>query len=124
MYLEQTLPDDRLGYVLDVLGLRDPWMHRVDLARATGRPLVLGAHDREIVAQVVADLGRGWDGPPVLLELAGPAGGRHPVFCRPAATPLTVSSTRRAMRSARSGSGTPARSSARKRTWMSESAST
>src|SRR6266542_3686098 len=50
-------PDDRLGYVLDVLGLRDLWMHRVDLARATGRPLALGAHDRVVVAQVIADLG-------------------------------------------------------------------
>src|SRR5829696_6670975 len=76
MYPEEPLPDDRLSYVLDVLGLRDPWMHRVDLARATGRPLVLGAHDREIVAQVIADLGRAWEGPPVLLELTGPAGGR------------------------------------------------
>src|SRR6266511_914114 len=45
-------PDDRLGYVLDVLGLRDLWMHRVDLARATGRPLALGAHDRVVVAPV------------------------------------------------------------------------
>lgn len=61
--------------MLDALGLRDLWMHRVDLARATGRPLVLGAHDREIVAQVIADLGHAWDGPPVLLELTGPAGG-------------------------------------------------
>jgi uncharacterized protein (TIGR03083 family) len=75
MYPEEPLPDDRLSYVLDVLGLRDPWMHRVDLARATGRPLPLGAHDHVIVAQVIADLGRGWPGPPVLLELTGPAGG-------------------------------------------------
>jgi uncharacterized protein (TIGR03083 family) len=76
MYPEEPLPDDRLSYVLDVLGPRDPWMHRVDLARATGRPLPLGGHDREIVAQVVADLGRAWEGPAVLLELTGPAGGR------------------------------------------------
>jgi uncharacterized protein (TIGR03083 family) len=76
MYPEEPLADDRLGYVLDVLGLRDPWMHRVDLARATGRPLALGAHDRVIVAQVVADLGRAWSGPLVVLELTGPAGGR------------------------------------------------
>ena len=76
MYPEESLPDDRLSYLLDVLGLRDPWMHRVDLARATGRPLALGAHDRVIVAQVIADLGRAWAGPPVLLELTGPAGGR------------------------------------------------
>lgn len=76
MYPEEKLPDDRLGYVLDVLGLRDPWMHRVDLARATGRPLVLAPHDRQVVAQVIADLGRSWAGPPVALELTGPAGGR------------------------------------------------
>jgi uncharacterized protein (TIGR03083 family) len=76
MYPEERLPDDRLSYMLDVLGPRDLWMHRVDLARATGRPLALGAHDREVVAQVIADLGRAWEGPPVLLELSGPAGGR------------------------------------------------
>ena len=76
MYPEEPLADDRLSYVLDVLGLRDPWMHRVDLARATGRPLTLGGHDRVVVAQVIADLGRAWQGPPVLLELTGPAGGR------------------------------------------------
>src|SRR6266511_3884638 len=76
MYPEESLPDDRLGYVLDVLGLRDLWMHRVDLARATGRPLALGAHDRVVVAQVIADLGWAWEGPPVLLELTGRAGGR------------------------------------------------
>jgi uncharacterized protein (TIGR03083 family) len=76
MYPEEPLPDDRLSYVLDVLGLRDPWMHRVDLARATGRPLLLGAHDQVIVAQVIHDLGRSWSGPPTLIELTGPAGGR------------------------------------------------
>ena len=76
MYPEEPLPDDRLSYVLDVLGLRDPWMHRVDIARATGRPLLPGAHDRVITAQVIADLAQAWDGPPALLELTGPAGGR------------------------------------------------
>lgn len=76
MYPEEPLADDRLSYMLDVLGLRDPWMHRVDLTRATGRPLVLGGHDRVVVAQVIADLGGAWQGPPVLLELTGPAGGR------------------------------------------------
>jgi uncharacterized protein (TIGR03083 family) len=76
MYPEEPLPDDRLGYVLDVLGLRDPWMHRVDIARATGRPLLLGAHDRVITAQVIADLAQAWHSPPILLELTGPAGGR------------------------------------------------
>jgi uncharacterized protein (TIGR03083 family) len=87
MYPEDPLPDDRLSYVLDVLGLRDPWMHRVDIARATGRQLVLGAHDCVITAQVVADLAQAWDGPPALLELTGPAGGRWTLGNeRPAAT--------------------------------------
>jgi hypothetical protein len=76
MYPEESLPDDRLSYLLDVLGLRDPWMHRVDLARAIGGTLTLAAHDKMIIAQVIADLGRAWEGPPVLLELTGPAGGR------------------------------------------------
>ena len=62
MYPEESLPDDRLGYVLDVLGLRDLWMHRVDLARATGRPLALGDHDRVVVVRsspTLAGPGRG-----------------------------------------------------------------
>jgi hypothetical protein len=61
--------------VLDVIFNRDLWMHRLDLARATGRPSVLGDHDHQIVAQVVRDLARGWSAVPVALELTGPAGG-------------------------------------------------
>jgi uncharacterized protein (TIGR03083 family) len=72
----RRMPDVGLGYLLDVIMLRDVWMHRVDLARATGRQLALGEHDREVVAQVVRDVGRCWDGPSALLELTGPAGGR------------------------------------------------
>jgi uncharacterized protein (TIGR03083 family) len=72
----RRMPDVGLGYLLDVVMVRDAWMHRVDLARATGRPLALGEHDREVVAQVVRDVGRCWNGPSVLLELGGPAGGR------------------------------------------------
>ena len=68
-------PRWRLDYVWDVIFNRDLWMHRVDLARATGRPLVLGDHDRQIVAQVVRDLARAWPPVPVALELTGPAGG-------------------------------------------------
>ena len=68
-------PRWRLDYLLDVIYNRDLWMHRVDLARATERPFILGDHDREIVAQVVRDLARGWSAAPVALELTGPAGG-------------------------------------------------
>jgi uncharacterized protein (TIGR03083 family) len=76
MFPEDPLPDPTLGYIFDVIAARDTWMHRVDLTRATGRLLVLGEHDREVVAQVVRDLGLAWSGPSVVLELTGPAGGR------------------------------------------------
>jgi len=88
LYPEEHLPDDRLGYVLDVLGLRDPWMHRIDIARATGRPLRHGPHDHLIVTQVIADLDRAWHGPPALLELTGPAGGRWTLGDRPPAATI------------------------------------
>jgi hypothetical protein len=30
-----------VGYLFDVIHLRDPWLHRVDICRATGRDLLL-----------------------------------------------------------------------------------
>ena len=64
-----------LGYVSDVILTRDAWMHRLDLARATGQDLVLTAdHDGIIVADVVAEWARR-HGQPYRLELTGPAGG-------------------------------------------------
>jgi uncharacterized protein (TIGR03083 family) len=63
------------GYLVDTVLTRDPWMHRIDLARATGRPLTLTAeHDGEIVADIVRD----WadrHARPYHLTLTGPAGG-------------------------------------------------
>lgn len=65
----------RIGYLLDTILTRDPWMHRVDIARATGRPMVLTAeHDGRIVADVVAEWARR-HGSPFTLALSGPAGG-------------------------------------------------
>ncbi|MCU1354190.1 MAG: uncharacterized protein JWM05_3399 [Acidimicrobiales bacterium] len=65
----------RMGYLLDVILTRDMWMHRVDLARATGRSLDLtGAHDGRLVADVVAEWARR-HGRPFTLTLDGPAGG-------------------------------------------------
>ena len=65
----------RMGYLLDIVLTRDPWMHRVDISRATGRPLVLTPeHDGRIVADVVAEWARR-HGRPFRLELTGPAGG-------------------------------------------------
>ena len=69
------VPRAPLRYLLDVIYNRDLWMHRIDLARATGHPFVVGEHDREIVAQVIRELATQWTGPPVALELTGPAGG-------------------------------------------------
>jgi hypothetical protein len=51
-------------------------MHRIDIARATGRPLELSAaHDGRIVADLVSDWARR-HASPVSLTLTGPAGGR------------------------------------------------
>ena len=64
-----------LGYLMDRIYTRDVWMHRIDIARATGRPVELTPdHDGRIVADVVAE----WAGVhrrPYRLVLTGPAGG-------------------------------------------------
>ncbi len=66
---EEALIDSTLGYVIDILSNRDTWMHRLEIARATGRPFVTGAHDESVVAQVIRDLAEEWDGPALVLEL-------------------------------------------------------
>ena len=64
-----------LGYLMGCIYTRDSWMHRIDLTRATGRPLELTAeHDGRIVADVVAEWADG-HGLPYALTLTGPAGG-------------------------------------------------
>ena len=80
--LKQPMPDGtvetwRLGYLLDIILVRDPWMHRVDISRAIGRPIALTAdHDGRIVADVVAEWA-GRHGQPFTLRLTGPAGGSY-----------------------------------------------
>jgi uncharacterized protein (TIGR03083 family) len=65
-----------IGYLTDVILTRDPWMHRLDLARATGRdPVLTPDHDGVIVADIVAEWARR-HGQPYRLELTGPAGRR------------------------------------------------
>jgi uncharacterized protein (TIGR03083 family) len=64
------------GYLVDIIFTRDTWMHRLDISRATGRPMELtAAHDGSLVAGVVADWARR-HGKPFTLTLTGPAGGR------------------------------------------------
>jgi uncharacterized protein (TIGR03083 family) len=66
-----------LGYLFDVIHTRDPWLHRIDLARAVGEaPVLTPEHDGRIVADVVAEWA-GTHGQPVTLELTGPAGGSY-----------------------------------------------
>lgn len=64
-----------LGHLIDVIYTRDVWLHRVDIARATGQALDLdGGVDARIVEDVVAE----WasrHGKPFALTLSGPAGG-------------------------------------------------
>ena len=67
--------DWTIGFLVDTILTRDTWMHRFDLAQATGRPPTLTAeHDGVLVADVAAE----WaarHGQPCRLVLTGPAGG-------------------------------------------------
>jgi uncharacterized protein (TIGR03083 family) len=103
----KALPEDSMEYLHSVLVARDTWMHRVDVADAAGTEPVLAAHDREIVQQILLDLALEWTGPPCLLELSGPAGGRYRLGgCEgPAAVTLRAD----AVALARHLSGRPAR---------------
>jgi uncharacterized protein (TIGR03083 family) len=66
-----------VGYLMDRIYTRDAWMHRIDIARTTGTPLVLTAdHDGRLVADLVDEWARAHR-QPFVLELTGPAGGRH-----------------------------------------------
>lgn len=65
------------GYLLDVIHTRDPFLHRVDIARATDTTLALTPdHDGRIVADVVAEWARR-HGQACTLVLTGPAGGTY-----------------------------------------------
>ena len=65
-----------IGYLMDRVYTRDAWMHRIDIARATGRPLMLTPeHDGRLVDDIV----REWahvHGRPYDLTLSGSAGGQ------------------------------------------------
>jgi uncharacterized protein (TIGR03083 family) len=79
---EGSLPDGSpekvtLGELNTVIYTRDTWLHRIDIARATGRdPRLDPSVDRRIVADVVVEWA-GRHGQPFSLILTGPAGGRY-----------------------------------------------
>ncbi|GIJ57461.1 maleylpyruvate isomerase family mycothiol-dependent enzyme [Virgisporangium aurantiacum] len=77
---ERQLVDGQLewwtiGYLVDIILTRDPFMHRLDIHAATGLPpRITAEHEGRIVDQVV----REWadrHGRPYTLDLTGPAGG-------------------------------------------------
>jgi len=64
-----------MGYLVDVILTRDTWMHRSDIALATGREMRLTAdHDGVLVADVATEWAQR-HGQPCTLTLTGPAGG-------------------------------------------------
>jgi uncharacterized protein (TIGR03083 family) len=65
------------GFLNDVVVTRDSFIHRVDISRAAGRPMVLTAeHDGRIVADVVRDWATRHRSA-FTLRLTGPAGGTY-----------------------------------------------
>ena len=65
-----------LGFLVDIVYTRDQWMHRIDIARATERPIELSTeHDGRIVADIVRQWAAEHD-EPIDLHLTGPAGNR------------------------------------------------
>jgi uncharacterized protein (TIGR03083 family) len=64
------------GYLMGRILTRDAWLHRVDICRATGRPLTLTTdHDAPLIEDVVVEWANK-HGAPFDLLLTGPAGGR------------------------------------------------
>jgi hypothetical protein len=65
----------KYGYLVDTIFTRDTWMHRLDIARATGRQMDLTPqHDGRLMADVVTEWARRHR-QPFDLSLTGPAGG-------------------------------------------------
>jgi uncharacterized Actinobacterial protein TIGR03083 len=82
-WIPGSQPDDggrfTMRELFEVILTRDTWMHRVDIARATGREMVLTPeHDGRIVEDCVLDWAKKHDRP-FNLVLSGPAGGRFEV---------------------------------------------
>ena len=64
-----------MGHLMDVIYTRDAWLHRMDVARATGRkPAADTEADRRVVEDTVAEWARR-HGKPFTLTLTGAAGG-------------------------------------------------
>ncbi len=65
----------RLEFLLFTILTRDPFMHRIDIARATGVQLPASPDHEGLIVDDVVDEWAARHGAPVTLELTGPAGG-------------------------------------------------
>lgn len=64
-----------LGFLIDIILTRDPFMHRLDISRATGVPVqATAAHEGVIVDDIVREWAQR-HGRAYTLNLSGPAGG-------------------------------------------------
>jgi hypothetical protein len=72
-----TWEDWTIGFLTEVVLTRDPFMHRIDIARATGTQMQLEAGTE---GRLVADAAAEWaerHGQPCTVHLTGPAGGTY-----------------------------------------------
>lgn len=65
-----------LGYLFDTILTRDPFMHRIDIARATDVAMQVDAEHEGVIVDDVVREWAGRHGSPYSLELTGPAGGQ------------------------------------------------
>lgn len=79
-----------VAYLVDVILARDAWLHRYDIARATGGSVDPDPTSAEVIAQVVRDLALARQGPDVVLDLTGPEGGTWLVGTNPDAPVVTL----------------------------------
>jgi len=83
LLLRRTMPDAQpvappevyerwtFGYLIDVILTRDPWLHRTDIAVATGRALTLTADHEGVLLDDVVHEWAGRHGQPCTLNLTG-----------------------------------------------------
>lgn len=67
-----------LAYLMTTIFTRDVFMHRIDITRATSKPMVVGLREARLIEDVVVDWARR-TGATATVRLSGPAGGAYRV---------------------------------------------
>jgi uncharacterized protein (TIGR03083 family) len=84
-YRAPAIGPTNLGFLMNVIFTRDTFMHRVDIARATGRDLDLGPREQRLIADAAKQWAR--DSKAIArLNFTGTAGGDYLTADNPAAT--------------------------------------